>query len=85
MFTSSLTISFKGQITLPKKVRDILATNTVKLEITDDNKVVLLPIKNVGGSLSAYGDNNTLPFQQVREIAWKDAIENKLNNKGNNL
>jgi AbrB family looped-hinge helix DNA binding protein len=82
MFTSSLTISSKGQITLPKKVRDILSTNTVKLEITDDNKVILLPIKNVGGSLSAYRDNNNLPFQHVRETAWKDAVENKLNNKG---
>jgi AbrB family looped-hinge helix DNA binding protein len=75
MFTSSLTISSKGQITLPKKVRDILSTNTVKLEVTDDNKIILLPIKNVEGSLSAYRDNNALSFQHVRETAWKEAVK----------
>jgi AbrB family looped-hinge helix DNA binding protein len=80
MFTNSLTISSKGQITLPKKIRNILSTNTVKLEITDDNKVILLPVKDIGGSLSAYKKDNDLPFQEVREQAWKEEVKNKLNN-----
>lgn len=77
MFTNSLTISTKGQITLPKKIRDILATNTIKLEVTEDNKIILLPVKNVAGRLSAYKKDTDLSFEEVRTQAWKEAIENK--------
>ncbi len=37
MYVSTITISSKGQIVLPKKVRKILNSNTISLLINDQN------------------------------------------------
>ena len=74
MYISTITISSKGQIVLPKKVRSILGGRVISLEVTDDNQVVLSPIKDVGGSLSSYKKYSNLSWDKLREQAWTDTL-----------
>lgn len=78
MYISTLTISDKGLVLLPKKVRDILGTNTVSLTINDQNQVILSPISELGGALSGYSINTELSFNEIRDQSWQDQNSNKL-------
>lgn len=81
MYVDTLTISHKGQIVLPKKIRNILKTNVISLEVNDNNQVLLSPLRDLSGSLSDYNNNTTLSFQEVREQAWKQNVMRHNNNK----
>lgn len=81
MYVDTLTISPKGQIVLPKKIRNILKTNVISLEVNDNNQVLLSPLRDLSGSLSDYNNNTTLSFQEVREQAWKQNVMRHNNNK----
>jgi bifunctional DNA-binding transcriptional regulator/antitoxin component of YhaV-PrlF toxin-antitoxin module len=81
MYVDTLTISPKGQIILPKKIRNILKTNVISLEVNDNNQVLLSPLRDLSGSLSDYNNNTTLSFQEVREQAWKQNVMRHNNNK----
>ncbi len=49
-------LSSKGQITLPKAVRDRLGSKLVRL-ISDDDGVRIEPVLDVAGSLKKYAKN----------------------------
>jgi bifunctional DNA-binding transcriptional regulator/antitoxin component of YhaV-PrlF toxin-antitoxin module len=82
MYVSTLNISSKGQIVLPKKIRDVLKTNVVALEINDDNQVMILPVHDLSGSLSAYNKNTTLSFDEIRELAWRENTKHLIKSNG---
>lgn len=79
MYVSTVTISSKGQIVLPKKIRNTLNTNIISLIINDQNQVLITPIHELGGSLSSYSKDTDLSFEEVREQSWKNAILAKTN------
>ena len=54
MISKTLLISERGQITLPKKLRDLFKTNAIVLEVVDDTHAVISPIPNVAGKLSEF-------------------------------
>jgi AbrB family looped-hinge helix DNA binding protein len=81
MHITTLTISSKGQIVLPKKIRNILGTNTISLEVNDQNHVVISPVLYLGGALSSYQQDSSLSFDEIREQAWK-ANTNVITSKG---
>ena len=74
MYVSTVTISSKGQIVLPKKIRNTLNTNIISLIINDQNQVLITPIHELGGSLFFYSKDTDLSFEEVREQSWKNAI-----------
>lgn len=74
MYISTVTISSKGQIVLPKKIRNTLNTNIISLIINDQNQVLITPIHELNGSLSSYSKDTDLSFEEVREQSWKNAI-----------
>ena len=74
MYVNTLTISPKGQIVLPKKVRNFLNTNIITLEVNDNNQVIISPIHDVGGALASYQQDTPLTFQQIREQAWNNSV-----------
>jgi AbrB family looped-hinge helix DNA binding protein len=74
MYITTITISPKGQIVLPKKIRNILNTSIISLEINDDNQIIISPIHDVGASLSSYQKNTALSFEQIRQESWNSSI-----------
>ena len=76
MITKTLSIGPKGQIILPKKIRELFKTNTVVLELTDDNRDTLSPVPDVGGSLSAFKKKTDLSFDDIRNSAWHKSRTN---------
>lgn len=66
-------ISSKGQVTLPRQVRQALGSNIVEFDIVDQ-KVVLMPVKSVAGSLSQYAAGET-PLAEVREKVWQEVAD----------
>lgn len=67
----------KGQVTLPKKSRSFLQTQFVEFEIEKD-RVVVKPLKNVGGSLAKYAKKYT-PLETVRDNVWSEVADEKSN------
>ena len=43
MSSQTISIGSRGQITLPKKIRDLFKSNTIILELVDEEHVVLSP------------------------------------------
>ena len=62
-------ISSKGQVTIPKKIRDLLGSNVIKFKV-EDNVIKIEPIEDVAGSLSKYAKKG-VSFEQERQIAWE--------------
>lgn len=69
------TITSKGQVTIPKKIREVLKSKTVEFEIVDGT-VVVRPVKNVGGALRRFA-NRYIPLDEVREKVWKDVARER--------
>jgi AbrB family looped-hinge helix DNA binding protein len=68
-------VTSKGQVTLPKPVRDFLHSKTVEFEISGD-KVVMRPVRSVGGSLKRYAQEYQ-PLEQVRDKVWAEVAREK--------
>lgn len=68
-------ITSKGQITLPRKIRDALGSNTVEIEV-EEGRVVLLPVKSVAGALGKYA-KHAVPLAEVREKVWEEVANAK--------
>jgi AbrB family looped-hinge helix DNA binding protein len=80
MYINTITISSKGQIVLPKKVRQMLNTNIISLLINDQNQIILTPVHELGGALASYNKDTTLSFEKIREQAWKENVPVKAGN-----
>jgi AbrB family looped-hinge helix DNA binding protein len=63
-------ISSKGQITLPKAVRQRLGSDLVRL-ISDENRARIEPVRDVGGSLRRYAKAYAT-IEEAREGAASD-------------
>jgi len=74
MYINTLIISSKGQLVLPKRVRDILKSNLVSLEVNEHNQILITAVHDVGGSLASYQKDTSLTFEEIRNQAWKDSI-----------
>jgi len=74
MYINTLTISSKGQLVLPKRVRDMLKSNLVSLEVNEHNQILITAVHDVGGSLASYQKDTSLTFEEIRNQAWKDSI-----------
>jgi AbrB family looped-hinge helix DNA binding protein len=73
-------ITKKGQVTIPKKIRERLKSNVIEFDIVENN-VVIRPIKSVAGSLSSYAKHVIIPFREAREQAWDKAVKEKYGKK----
>ena len=66
-------ISSKGQITLPKPIRDKLGSNLVRIVAGDDG-VRIEPVRDLGGSLKAYA-KSYVPIEEAREEAARADLD----------
>lgn len=74
MYFNTLNISSKGQIVLPKKIRQILKTAVISLEVNEHNQIIISPVHDLGGALSAYQKPTSLSFEKIRNQAWEDTL-----------
>ena len=74
----AIKITTQGQITLPKYIRNLLATENVKLEVDSDNIIRIIPIKDVAGSLTQYAKKiDGTDFNTLRNQAWEERIKGR--------
>lgn len=62
-------ISSKGQVTIPKKIRDLLGADIIKFKVKN-NEIKIEPVEDMAGSLSKYAKKGT-SFKQERQLAWE--------------
>jgi AbrB family looped-hinge helix DNA binding protein len=73
------TVTSRGQVTLPKIVRDVLGSRSVEFEVKG-NLVVVRPVQSVAGGLAAYARKEQ-PFAEVRDQVWKEVARAKAKNR----
>lgn len=82
MTTAAVKITKKGQVTIPKEIRERLKTNTIYFDVTED-AIVLRAVRDAAGSLHAYAKNVKpgLSMKQMKEKAWEAAVHEKISKK----
>ncbi len=69
-------ITQKGQVTIPRKIREKLRSEVIEFDIVND-QIIIRPLASVAGSLSAYGKKESPPFREAREKAWDEMSREK--------
>ncbi len=82
MTTVAVKITSKGQVTIPKEIRERLNSNTVYFEIVGDT-IVVRSVKDEAGSLSEYAGNvkRGSSMKKMKEKAWEEAVHEKSRKK----
>jgi AbrB family looped-hinge helix DNA binding protein len=82
MTTAAVKITRKGQVTIPKVIRDRLKARAVYFEIVDD-EIVVRGVKDAAGSLSEYAKNvkTGTSMKKIKETAWEEAVREKARKK----
>ena len=75
-------ITKKGQVTIPRNIREQLDSQIVEFAIVG-NDIVMRPVKSVAGSLSSYAKKETVTFKEAREKAWDEAVRERYAEKPN--
>ncbi len=73
-------ITSKGQVTIPRKIREQLDSQIIEFAIVG-NDIVVRPVKSVAGSLSSYAKKRAVPFKEEREKAWDEAVRERYGEK----
>jgi AbrB family looped-hinge helix DNA binding protein len=78
MSTATVRITSKGQITIPKKIRDFLNTAVVSFSLQEGH-VIVKPVRDAAGTLHKYAGNNKpgTDFKKLKEKAWEAAAREK--------
>ena len=78
MPVTSVKITRKGQVTIPKEIRARLNASAVYFEVEDD-VITIKPVKNAAGSLSEYARNIKpgISMRQIKDKAWEEAVREK--------
>jgi AbrB family looped-hinge helix DNA binding protein len=75
--SATATITDRGQVTLPKSVRESLGgAKAVEFEVTD-NVITLHAIPDMGGCLSKYAKIPAEPLGEVRQKVWREVAHGK--------
>ncbi|MFZ3122026.1 MAG: AbrB/MazE/SpoVT family DNA-binding domain-containing protein [Thermodesulfovibrionales bacterium] len=82
MTTAAVKLTQKGQVTIPKEIREKLKSNTVYFEVEDDI-VMVKPVRDAAGSLSEYAGNVKpgASMKQMKDKAWEVAVREKTSRK----
>lgn len=77
--TAAVKITSKGQVTIPKEIRNILGSDIVEFELIDGN-VFVRPVKSVGGSLKRYA-KEYIPLEEIRDSVWEQVAHERTGKK----
>jgi AbrB family looped-hinge helix DNA binding protein len=78
MTSQAVKITRKGQVTIPKKIRERLKATAVYFDVVDD-EVVVRAVRDAAGSLSEYAGNvkPDISIKQMKDSAWEEAVHEK--------
>jgi len=82
MAKAAVKITKKGQVTIPKEIRDRLKATAVYFEVIGDD-VVVRAVRDAAGSLSEYAGNvkPDVSMKQMKDRAWEEAVHEKAGKK----
>ena len=82
MTTEAVKITRKGQVTIPKKIRERLKATAVYFEVVND-EVVVRAVRDAAGSLAEYARNVKpgISITQMKDRAWEEAVHEKTSKK----
>jgi AbrB family looped-hinge helix DNA binding protein len=82
MTTTAVKITRKGQVTIPKEIRERLKSNAVYFEVEDDI-VMVKPVRDAAGSLREFAGNAKpgASLRQMKDKAWEVAVHEKTGKK----
>lgn len=71
MMTVAVKITRKGQVTIPKEIREKLNANSVYFEVANDI-IMVKPVRDAAGSLSEYAGSVKpgVSMKQMKDRAW---------------
>ncbi|MCX5815016.1 MAG: AbrB/MazE/SpoVT family DNA-binding domain-containing protein [Proteobacteria bacterium] len=73
--TITAKITSKGQVTIPKRIREVLKGNVIEFEVVDE-KVIIKPVMSIGGSLKKYAKEYK-PINEIKETVWGYVVHDK--------
>jgi AbrB family looped-hinge helix DNA binding protein len=82
MTTAAVKITRKGQVTIPKEIREKLKADAVYFEVENDI-VMVKPVRDAAGSLREFAGNVKLgaSMRQMKGKAWEVAVREKTGKK----
>lgn len=82
MTTAAVKITSKGQVTIPREIREKLKANSVYFEMENDI-VLVKPVRDAAGSLSEYAGKVKpgVSLKQIKDRAWEAAVREKTGKK----
>jgi len=63
----------KGQVTIPKRFRNLLKTNVVRFRLIE-GRIVIEPVEDLGGVFRNYAKKK-LSYEKERERAWQKVAD----------
>ena len=82
MAAEAVKITKKGQVTIPKTIRERLRATAVYFEVVND-EVVVRAVRDAAGSLSKYARNTNpdVSIKEMKDRAWEEAVHEKISKK----
>ena len=82
MTTAAIKITRKGQVTIPKEIRERLNASAVYFEVSN-NTVMLKPVRDAAGSLREYAVKAHAggSMKQMKDKAWEETVREKTGKK----
>jgi AbrB family looped-hinge helix DNA binding protein len=79
---TSVKITRKGQVTIPKEIRAKLNATAVYF-IVENGEIIIKPVQDAAGSLSEYARNINpgITMKQIKDKAWEEAVHEKAGQK----
>jgi AbrB family looped-hinge helix DNA binding protein len=76
--TQPVKITKKGQVTIPREIRDKLNATVVYFEVVEGD-IMLRAVKDAGGVLSKYAANAGpgVTMKRMKDRAWEEAVYEK--------
>ncbi|MDF1615661.1 AbrB/MazE/SpoVT family DNA-binding domain-containing protein [Desulfurivibrio dismutans] len=73
----SVTITAKGQITIPSKIRKFLDSRIVEIDVVD-GEVRIKPVRSVAGVLADHAKGREAkPLHEIREKVWEEVARDR--------
>ncbi len=70
------TMTSRGQVTFPRRVREVLNSRLIEFDVQDD-VIMVRPVRSVAGGLAMYA-KKPRPLSEVRDEVWKEVADEKV-------